>query len=529
MSFEIAVTNAPSQYPGPGSDPDSPELINFRALKNWLLFIARTARRRIKVVLLTFAVIVGLAGAVLALMPRTYAVNCRLLAQRSQVLTIRGEENAGGEASPTRSAYELITRRENLIDLLKRTNMLVEWKARREPIMRLKDYLQQAVFGPPQEKAFLNGLTDYLAEKIQVQSDDTTVSIRVDWRDPAMALRLVEAAHTSFLEARHIREVATIAEASAIMEGRAAEVRSQIDTAVTEIQALRAKRERDERTAAAHPPAAPSASAAAAARPAPAAPAGNAPPQVSEEDRLRIERRLAELPVTIDSKERTIAELEGNRIRRLTDLQTKLQEQRAVYTSAHPAVTDIEQSIAASSQESAQVSKLRSEVKLLRGEFDSLRLKSTKPVRPLGAPRGLEGGLGSGRGLGDVIRIEQESAEDRDPEIEYARSRLRFAITSYQALLDDISKARMDLATAEAAFKYRYVMVQPPEIPKGPIAPKVGLILTGAVLAGLFLGLVMAMALELRDGVVRENWQVETVLDLPVLCSIPSPELRRLP
>jgi DNA repair exonuclease SbcCD ATPase subunit len=306
-------------------------------------------------------------------------------------------------------------------------------------------------------------------------------------------------------------------------------MRTQIDTAVAEIQALRAKRERDERTAALNPPPAPSASASAAPRPVAAAPAGNAPPQMSEEEKLRIDRRLAELPVTIDSKERTISELEGNRIRRLTDLQTKLQEQRAVYTSAHPAVTDIEQAIAASSQESSQVSKLRSEVKQLRNEFDNLRLKSSKPVRPLGAPRGAEAGLSSGRGLGDVIRIEQESAEDRDPEIEYARSRLRFAITSYQSLQDEISRARLDLATSEAAFKYRYVMVQPPEIPKGPIKPKVGLIVTGAMIAGLFLGLVMAMALELRDGVVRENWQVETVLDLPVLCSIPSPELRRLP
>ena len=49
------------------------------------------------------------------------------------------------------------------------------------------------------------------------------------------------------------------------------------------------------------------------------------------------------------------------------------------------------------------------------------------------------------------------------------------------------------------------------------------------LIAGLLLGLVLAMAIELRDGVVRENWQVETVIDLPVLCSIPAPELRRLP
>jgi hypothetical protein len=318
-----------------------------------------------------------------------------------------------------------------------------------------------------------------------------------------------------------------LAEAVSIYEGRASTIRDQVNAAVVELQELRARKQKEEKNKPAEkePPKEPTADKAA--QPGqPAVQPAAAPAEAPEVIEKR-QQRIAELGVAIESKERMLNDLESTRVRRLNDLQGKLQELRAVYTEQHPAVTELKQGIISQSQESPQVGHLRDELKQLRAESDQLRVANGGT--PGRAGRGGGGGrpasVTAGGGLGDVIRIEQESAEERDPEIEYARSKLRFAIQSYQTNSAEIDKTVVDLKTAEAAFKYRYTVVTPPELPKGPIAPKAVPIVLAALIGGLLIGLIGAVALELRQGTLYAPWQVENGLSLRVLSNVSLPAL----
>ena len=58
---------------------------------------------------------------------------------------------------------------------------------------------------------------------------------------------------------------------------------------------------------------------------------------------------------------------------------------------------------------------------------------------------------------------------------------------AYDTLLDRLNSARIELDTARAAFKYRYTIVRPPQLPKRPVKPKVPVVVGGGVLAATVL------------------------------------------
>jgi len=71
--------------------------------------------------------------------------------------------------------------------------------------------------------------------------------------------------------------------------------------------------------------------------------------------------------------------------------------------------------------------------------------------------------------------------------------------------------------TAQAAFKYRYSVINPPQYPRRPLRPY-GLIFLGSgILGGLAFGFLTTTLVDLRGGKVVERWQVERQLRLPVL------------
>jgi hypothetical protein len=78
----------------------------------------------------------------------------------------------------------------------------------------------------------------------------------------------------------------------------------------------------------------------------------------------------------------------------------------------------------------------------------------------------------------------------------------------------------MELETARAAFKYRYVVVRPASIPRIPDKPKPAKILGGGAAAALVLALLAAIGADLRSGRVYESWQLEQALRVPVLAEI---------
>ena len=109
----------------------------------------------------------------------------------------------------------------------------------------------------------------------------------------------------------------------------------------------------------------------------------------------------------------------------------------------------------------------------------------------------------------DIFR---DLGRGEDSSVEYARSQLLYTARQYAAMRERIDAAHIDLDTARAGFKYRYSVVVPAEIPRGPIKPNVKLVMVAALIAGLLLALFATTVADLRAGVVLERWQLEDLL-----------------
>ncbi|HEY1334548.1 MAG TPA: hypothetical protein VGF31_09855, partial [Myxococcaceae bacterium] len=272
----------------------------------------------------------------------------------------------------------------------------------------------------------------------------------------------------------------------AILESHAADLREQIDSTMEDLK-------RDTT------PARPTKS--------------DAPPPLPRRDPAAeaAKAQAAEYKVMLEAKRRAINELDEFRRRRLAELQTELTQKRAVYADAHPAVAQILQSISALSEDSPQLAALRKDERDLQAEYE--RLSARKSDSSAATVRASE----------VAPRKKSSEAPEQDVQGEYGRTRLRFAMEKYDTLLDRINSARIELDTARAAFKYRYSVIRPPQLPKRPEKPKVPLVVAAGVLAAMALAVLAAALADLRSGRILETWQVERVLDLEVLGQVPRP------
>ena len=89
-------------------------------------------------------------------------------------------------------------------------------------------------------------------------------------------------------------------------------------------------------------------------------------------------------------------------------------------------------------------------------------------------------------------------------------------------MVDRINAAQLELDAARAAYKYRYAVIWPAQVPKRPVSPKPPKVLGLGALASFLLAAFAAILAEVRAGRVLERWQIERTLNLRVLA-----ELRR--
>jgi uncharacterized protein involved in exopolysaccharide biosynthesis len=460
-------------------------------------FVARALRRHVRVAL---ALSLGLAGATFVfvrLLPKTYHVETTLLAQNNQVIAALGNPGRAvpyDNEGPTRAVAETVQRRDNLVAIIRQTGLVEHWRQTRHPLGRLKDRVTLWFHRPLTDDELVDVLVFVLETKLLAWSHEGKVTIACDWHDPATALRIVEAAQQNFLETRHVTDTSIIAESISILEGH-------LDTAREEVTAaLATARGRRAGTPSAGAPR-PSSAAAPPASGGARVP-GDAGPKREE---------LARLRTLLDTQRRAVRDLEDFRQKRLGELQGQLAEQKAVYADSHPLVVTLRQSIEALSQDSPQLAALRRELHDLEAQYlakgGSLAEATAEllPATRIAAPETI------------VLR----DSGPRDPTEEYAQQRLGAAISRYNSLVARIEGARMELDAARAAFKYRYIVVQPPRPPKKAVGPKTGLLSALGTFAGLVLGLCAALLLELRHGRIVQAWQVHRLLGVPVLVELP--------
>jgi hypothetical protein len=431
--------------------------------------------------------VIGCTVALLRVLPKTYEVQVTLQAERNEVIAALTHRTIPLKTDlPTKMAFETVQRHDNLVALIKETDLLKRWPQNRAPLLRWKDAIWARLFPPRTEEERIEAFVGLLEKNLWVSKSEGTVSIGIRFPDPQLAYHLVEAAQESFLEARHAAEISAITEAISILENRAAQDREAVDKALQRLNELRQGR------------------AAKLGRRAP-------PPTLSTSLGPPPDRQTSQLMLQIETRKRAIGDLEEFRRKRIGELETRLQEQRAILSDTHPVVLDTLQSLAALHRESPQVLALEQELSPLeadlkqRGLLSDLALRGRR-ARTLTTP--------------SAVTELADPREDEDPDIEYAKSQVRHGIVQYNSILDRIEGARLEAESAQAAFKYRYSVIRPPQRPRGPVKPKPAAIIPASVMAGLVLGIIGTALIDLSSRKVLEPWQVEHGVGVPLLGEI---------
>ncbi|MBI5547363.1 MAG: hypothetical protein HY901_26060, partial [Deltaproteobacteria bacterium] len=189
------------------------------------------------------------------------------------------------------------------------------------------------------------------------------------------------------------------------------------------------------------------------------------------------------------------------------------------YAAAHPLVVATQDSITSLSKDSPQTESLKREVKELEREVQGRESARVAIVAAHGAARAAGAAPARPEPLIEARREVGMPGSD-DQSVEYLRAHLKMSIDKYQDLLGRIDGARIELDTARAAFKYRYSVVRPAQVPKKVERPKPAVVLGGGVFAAMVLALFLCVAMDLRAGRIVEAWQVEKLLGVPVLVEV---------
>jgi len=497
----------------PELQPEEPtELFDYAALRHGLGFVFRGVGRHRRLSAAVFLVTLGLGVALMTLLPRTWQVETKLLASRSQLIRSLGNPRTTGTPfeDPTRAAAETVFARDNLLALIQQNKLLEKAAQHRSVLSRLHEWGLELFFGPLSDADKVDAMVALLEKHMKVATDSQTVVIGIDWPDAQVAYQLVESAQQNFLEARHVSEMASISEALSILQTHAEAEQEHVTQALLELERVRDLRRQGlsslqpEFVEAPAPP-----------QPAPARtePAASPSPGVGYND-----PELAQLKFLYHQKRRALDDLEEFRARRLLELNTQLAEQRVQYADKHPVILDTVQRIEAMTEASPQMSQLRAELAELVAEFhrkggqsiDALveparRPVAARPTRP-GSPE-----VSAKLDLSD------------DPEVEFARNTLRVASATAEELKLRIDSARIEQDTARAAFKYRYSVIRPASLPKKPLSPNLEHLALGTLAMALLFALLAGACLDWWRGVLVEAWQVEARLDLPVLSEVKEP------
>lgn len=501
-------------------EPDAEKLIDFRQVADYAGFVVRSLGRHKAFAVGTFLAVVVVAALVAVFLPRTYFVEVTLLAQRNAVmaaLSNPGRAVPWDADAPTRAAAETVLRRDNLISLITQTDAINEWDRRRPVLVRLKDWATEKVTGyqlTPEDK--LDLLIWRLETYMFVDAGpvgDGTVTIQLYWPDAEMAYRIVERARLSFLEARQAAETSAISESIQILEGYSQTLHDKVNRTLTDVRTRPTSATGDAPVqAVARPrralPLAPTFDPLAGITAAPDAVAPN--PEVA---------RVANL---LRGKEEELKRIEDTRQQELANEQAKLGALKTVYTGSHPSVENQQQKVDGLQAASPQAVALQKQVADLEARYEALSTADTERIEKENAARRASAPVARAARPAEPTTAEPApaAAPRVDPAAEFANLTFRTELSQLQSILERIDGAKIELAVSEAAFKYRYTVIKPAQVPREPQSPNLRLLAVLGLFAALVLAVGAAVAKDLISNRIVEAWQVERQLGLPILGSV---------
>jgi uncharacterized protein involved in exopolysaccharide biosynthesis len=517
------VTGADSELPVEGSGEEGE--FGLAQAKLLASFFLRAPRRHPR--LATAIVVVTLAfGVMVALYwPRAYDCDVRILAQHQLVLPALDNPNRQvprDADAPTKNAADAILQHDNLVAMIKELDLIARWDATRQPAVRLKDTIMSFGASKRTDEERMRDMIELLQKRLIVATDESSITIAIQWPDRQIGFEIVSFLQKNFLEARYDSNVNVIVEAIHILEERAKPQAAEVDAALSDL--TKVENDRRESFAAVGSPAAatrPRGGGGRALRAAGGA-GGSASLSTTGAD-ADVARQLED----VRSRIRSITQ---ERDRELMEAHQQLTDARATLGPMHPTVVALNEKIAQLEAPPSELHSLEERERQLVAALAAPTASTaasqpaaaapptTAPLPPVAPPvvAALPAPASSAAPtIADVLRD--------DPQVALARSRLQAASSKYNELLSRIESANIELEVTRAAFKYQYTVVRPPEIARKPSKPNVLLVILATLLAAPLLGMLLTGIRDLLKGQFVEPWQVERHLNLPLLGELNPP------
>jgi hypothetical protein len=464
---------------GPSSDDES---FDFQSLKETLTFIVRAPLRRRRLASAIGVSVMVLGFALATRWKPTYESQASILVQRNVTLPNFADSShatQGGDFDPIAGASESVKAHANLLSIASQTHLTTRF-----PITSAAHGSEMS------EEDKLEIMAKLVDSRLTVATDGGIVGFAATWTDPQTAYDLVSAAVHNFLDARNGAEVSIILDAISLLEQHAQAEREGIDLAMDDF--LRMK-DGWKAPVVAGPPL-----------------PGMVRPRV---DAVAPDPDLAR---RIEEKKQQIREAEDERRRQLGELKTQMAGLLGTFTPSYPPVIALQRKIEALSEDPANLVALKNAERSLLSEL------SAKAAARSGARPGFPG-MVAPTVHGPPAPASKQDLEIADPESAMALSRLQNRIHKYEEYMDQISAAKLQLDLARSAFRYRYTMHQPPELPNAPRHSVRTIAGWGSALVALFLMVGATAALDFASGLFLHPWQVKRKLSLPVLGEVTRP------
>lgn len=429
--------------------------------------------------LLSFFVLLvgaGLTTAAVRLAPRTYQSTGEVL-----VVTNDDGQNNGWNNENRRQQLEWerqVRSRETIDGIVRDAQLVEKWDDTRQPHRRLLDEINAKMGDkPPTTEQKFGAVEGMLENNLKLTIDQSTVSIQCEWSDPESSRDIVQAALSRFIDKRYQTEVGTIL--------------TRIKPLEDQLESARQALERIDPSL---------------------APPKEAPTEATPAEKLIvIEKPSAEateaaqkLPAARDrlaAAAAKLGELEGAKQAKIARLEAEKAEKSATMAAGHPEMTSLTLTLQKAREDTSELIAARAAKTAAENEVSTLAATAGVNIPKSTGPR----------------YVPQAPTKKMD---ELTTQRITAARDEYGRKKDALDGENLKLRVAEAAFKSKYQITRPPDVPMAPKKP-VGLMVgLGGALATLMVMLALATLRDRSMGIFFEAKHVRDRLKLPVLGDI---------
>lgn len=427
-----------------------------------------------------------LGAAMVMFLPKKYVCTAVMLVKKNShmpSLTYPMRTILEGIDKPLASAEVLIMDEDLLKDLIHQTNLLNIFAKERSLLFSMKDRLMGYLFGISKEDK-LKMLIETLKKNIQVKTNVEELSIRVTWGTAATSKLILETVIKLFLKARYKYEVDTISDTVGILKSRVMITDERIEKRLQELRLSRLGEEEKLK---------------------------KLKDQDYKKSKTASNLDLQDLKATLLEKRSYLENIERAKRQKVAELQVQLNQLKSILNEKHPDILELENKIETLISDKSDVESIKKQEQNLLAEFQRRGGVEADLVVTQGGS--LDAAFGS-------ISKDDLPSFEKDEMITYARGRLRIDMDLFEDLNKRYENAQIELETAKEAFKYRYNLVSPPQLPKKPSSPKSTMLLIGSLFMSLVVWFSLSILLEIMQFKVSQNWQPSRFFGLKSLGEI---------